>query len=135
MPGDPVVVRWIKPAIVDRAADRLVEVAKEALVPGKTGEDREIAFRHAEGQVHLPGIAPFGDDPATSQQEAVRAAARAHRTERLVPRRRFAKIARDHPGEVTAPRRLVFGGMLCRGTDRRGFEPGRPGLGVLPCGM
>src|SRR6266571_8264861 len=102
MPGDPMIVRRIKSAIIDRAAYRLVEVADEAPVPGEAGEDREIALRHAEGQVDPAGIAPFGDDPAAAQHEAVRAAARAHRAERLVPRRFFAKIAGDHSGEVAA---------------------------------
>src|SRR5205823_3196327 len=135
MPGDLVVMRRIKPAIADRAAYRFVEVANEAPVPGKAGDDREVALRHAESQVDPAGIAPFGDDPAAAQHEAVRAAARAHRTERLVPWRLFAKIAGDHPGEVAAPRRLVLSGVPCRGGDPCGFEAGLLRFAALPCWM
>src|SRR5712692_7437618 len=111
MPADPVVMRWLEAAVVDGLAYRLVEVADQSAVPGQAGEDREVAFRHAEGQVDLPGITPLGDDPTAAQDEAVGAAARAYRPQRRVPWRLLAEIARYHKGEVAAPRRLVLAGM------------------------
>src|SRR5579863_1522844 len=38
-PGDAVVVRRLEAAVVDAAADRLVEIADQPAVDGKAGED------------------------------------------------------------------------------------------------
>ncbi len=132
MPGNGVVVRRVEPAIVDGAAHRLVEIADQTAVEGEAGEDRQIAFGDAEGQIDLPGIAPLRDDLAVAQHEAVRTAARPHRPERLVPRRLFAEIVGDDLGEVASPRRLVLSGIPRRGSKRVGIETGRLRRRIFP---
>src|SRR5256885_6965967 len=108
MPGDRVIVRWTKAAILGRASHRLVHVTDQTAVEGEPGEDRQVALGDAEGQVDLPGIAPLRDDPAVAQHQAVRSATRPHRAERLVPRRLLAEIAFDDLGKVASPWRLVL---------------------------
>jgi hypothetical protein len=77
-------------------------------------------------------IAPLGDDPAAAQNEAVRAAARRNRPERLVPRRLFAEIGRDAWAKIAAPRRLVLGGVMRGGGKRTGVETAASGAAALP---
>src|SRR5438270_11245796 len=132
MPGDRVIVRWTKAAILGRASHRLVHVTDQAAVKGEPGEDRQVALGDAEGQIAAGCIAPLGNDPAAAQNEAVRAAARPYRAERLVPRRLFAEIGRDRVGQIAAPWRLVLGGVLRGGGKRTGVETGGLRRGVLP---
>src|SRR5207248_7926026 len=87
MPGDRVVVRRIETAVVDSDPDPFVWIFDQTVVPGETGEDREIALGDAEGHVDTRRVAPLGHDEPVAQQETVRPAARTHRPERLVPRR------------------------------------------------
>src|SRR5439155_27260929 len=124
VPGDTVVMWRVEPAIVDRAAHRLMQVADQTAVEGEPGEDRQIALGDAERQVDLSGFAPFRDDLALAQYEAVRAAARPHRPKRLVERRLFAEIARDDLSEIASPRRLVLAGIPSRGGDPLRIETG-----------
>src|ERR1700693_2582644 len=132
-PGDAVVVRRVEAAILDRAPHRLVEIADQPAIPSEPGEDRQIALGDAEGLVDLAGVAPFGDDPALPQHQAVRAAAWAHRAERLVPGRLLAEIGLDDMGEVAPPGRLALGGEPGRGGDRGEIETGGGRLAVFPC--
>ena len=136
VPGDRVVVRRLEAAVVviDIGVRRTGSCTSRIRPrsTGQTGEDRQIALGDAEGQVDLRGVAPLGDDHAAAQHQPVRAAARPHRPERLVPRRRLAEIGRDHVREVAAPRRLVLGGEARGGGDGGGIETGGVGRGSAP---
>src|SRR5205085_12083130 len=134
MPGNRVVVRRIKAAIVTGPSHRLVHIADQAAVKGEAGEDRQIALSNTEGQIAARCIAPVGDDPAVAQHEAVRAAARPDRAERLVPGRLFPEIRTDGMGQIAAPRGLVLGSMSRCGSERSGVKTGGFGGGSLPPG-
>src|SRR5215470_5170517 len=134
VPSDRSVARRLETAIVDLAPHRLMNVPDQAAIEGEAGEDREVALRGAEGQVIARGIAPFGDDLAVTQHEAVRTAARPDRPQRLVPRRLLLEIVRDGMREVAAPWRLVFGGVLRRRRKRGRVKPGGFRRGALPLG-
>src|SRR5689334_8670574 len=132
VPRDRVVVRRIETAVIDLEADLLVGVADQPAVPGETGEDREIALGDAERHVYARRVAPLGNDEAVAQQNTVRAAARTHRPEGLVPRGPLFEIAGHHPAEVSAPWRFVVAGLSRRGGNRAGVEPGLGGRRALP---
>ena len=134
MPGNRVVARRIEAAIVNRAPHRLVHVADQTAVKGEASEDRQIALSDTEGQIAARCIAPFGDDPAVAQHEAVRAAARPDRAERLVPGRLFPEIRGDGMGQIAAPRGFVLGSMSRCDSERSGVKTGAFGGGSLPPG-
>ena len=134
VPGDRVVVRRIETAVIDPAADLLVRVADQPAVPGETGKHREIALGDAERHVDARRVAPLGNDEPVAQQDTVRAAARTHRAEGLVPRGPLFEITGDHPAEISAPWCFVLASLSRRGGNRVGVEPGFGGRRVLPSG-
>src|ERR1700704_2182589 len=134
MPSDRAIARPVEPAVVDRAANRLVQIADQAAIEGEPGEDRQIALRDAEGQVDLPGIAPFGDDLAVVQHETVGSAARPYRPERLVPRRFLAEIAFNDLREIAAPWGFVLGGIRGRSSELDRIEAGHFRSRPVPIG-
>src|SRR5690348_1914610 len=125
MPGDPVIVRGLKATVLDSLADRLVEIADQPAIEREPGQDRKVALGDAEGQSDLGGTAPLGDDPALVKDEPVRAAARPHRSERLIPRRLFAKIGGDHLRQIPTPWRLMLGRVPRGSVDRGRLKTGR----------
>src|SRR5271169_2119694 len=127
MPGDRVVVRRVEAAVLDRCTYRLIGIADQALIPGETGEDCKITLGDAERHVGPHRVAPFGDDPAAAQHEAIRRSARPHRSEGFVPRGPLLEIAGDHDSEIALPWRFACASVPRRSGDSLGIESGRAG--------
>src|SRR5580693_3420140 len=127
MPGNRVVMRRVKATVLDRRTYRLMGITDQATIPGETGEDGEIALGNAECHVGAHRVTPFGDNPAAAQHDAIRRAARPHRSEGLVQRGPLLEIAGDHDGEITPPWRLARASVPCGGGDSFGIEAGRVG--------
>src|SRR3954452_21421953 len=113
MPGDGVIVGRIEAAVINRETHLVMGIADQAAVPGEPGEDREIALGDTESHVDPRRLAPFGNNLTAPQDEPSRSAARAHRPQRLVPRRALGEIACNHLGQVAAPWRLMLNRIAC----------------------
>src|SRR5271163_1134118 len=127
MPGDRVVVRRVKAAVLDRGTYRVIGIPNQTVIPGETGEDCKIALGDAERHVGSHRVTPFGDDPAAAQHEAIRRSARPHRSEGFVPRGPLLEIAGDHDGKITLPWRFACASVPRGGGDSLGIESGRAG--------
>src|SRR5208282_4165067 len=77
---------------------------------------------HAEAEIDLPRVAPRRDGYAMPQDQPVRRAARADRTENLVVRRALEITAFDMSAQVARPRGLVRLGEAHRISQRCGIE-------------
>ena len=100
VPGDGAVVLAGKAPVVDVAGDRMVQVGDEAVGHRQRGDRGQIAFRHAEGHVCAPHVAPAGDDVAVPDNHAAVACARASGTVEPEVRLERTEVRGDHPGEI-----------------------------------
>ncbi len=138
-PGDLTVMRAGKDRAGDGGADRLVDILDQAIVEGDAGEHREIALGDREGHVGAGGVAPFGDDAPSLQDEAGRAAALAHRADDLGPG--AALVPLDIPDiaavrivQAARPGTLLLAGEIDRGLQLLSVEAGLGGRDRLPEG-
>src|SRR6516164_113643 len=126
-PGDRVVVRRVKAAVLHRCTYRVIEIPDQAMIPSETGKDREIALGDAERHVGPHRVTPFGNNPTAAQHEAIRRSAWPHRSEGFVLREPLLEIAGDHNREITLPWRFARASVPRCGSDRLGIESGRSG--------
>ncbi|MCH9058802.1 MAG: ABC transporter substrate-binding protein [Planctomycetes bacterium] len=92
----------------EHIAGRLIaDVADQPVAKGDAGKHREIALGDAEGEVGAVRIAPLDKSIAAPQNQPGGGAARPHRAEDFIPRRRLELAVADLLGEVARPGNLM----------------------------
>ena len=125
-------MRPLEAAIIHGIAHRRVEVGNQPIRHRQPGQDRQVGFRHREGHVDLPRIAPAGDQPAMPQHQPVRPAARGDRAEDGVVRGGFEEAALDMRADIARPGRFMGKGEGCGGVEGRGRRLGLEQVGHGP---
>ncbi len=75
-PGDRAVPGTVEAAIMDRAADRFIQVGDQAVHDGDAGQQAEVALGGGEGEIDLISVAPGRDLVAAAQDQPIGGAAR-----------------------------------------------------------
>ena len=86
-PGDPSVVRAVKPDAREALSHGLMRIRQEAACMSDPGKQSQVSFGNTESQVSPVGLAPASNQPAFSQNNARNRASGMHRPEQTVPGR------------------------------------------------